>query len=77
MPAQRFFRSDKSKRPSPTTPQDKDPPREDLPEEVDEFVKGWHDSSFELRRGLWVIETDLDPSITHGIDPRAKNRQGR
>ena len=37
---------------------------------ADEFATSWHDSSFDLRRGLWVIETDLDPPITHGIVAR-------
>ena len=40
---------------------------------MDEFLRGWHDSSFELRRGLWVIETDLDPAVTHGIVIRKKH----
>jgi hypothetical protein len=26
----------------------------------------WHDSSFDLRQGLDVIETNLDPLETHG-----------
>jgi hypothetical protein len=32
----------------------------------DEWVKGWHDSSYDLRRGLMVIELDIDPAVTHG-----------
>lgn len=43
---------------------------------VDEFVNGWYDSSFDLRRGLWVIETDLDPAITHGIVARKRGHLG-
>lgn len=43
---------------------------------VDEFVNGWYDSSFDLRRGLWVIETDLDPAITHGIVARKRGQFG-
>jgi hypothetical protein len=43
---------------------------------VDEFVNGWYDSSFDLRRGLWVIETDLDPAITHGIVARKRGQLG-
>jgi hypothetical protein len=43
----------------------------------DEFVRGWYDSSFELRRGLWVIETDLDPAVTHGIVVRKCGRRSR
>jgi hypothetical protein len=44
--------------------------------QVDEFVNGWYDSSFDLRRGLWVIETDLDPAITHGIVARKRGHLG-
>lgn len=32
----------------------------------DEWVRGWHDSSYDLRRGLMVIELDIDPAVTHG-----------
>ncbi len=48
------------------------------PAEMDDFIKGWHDSSFELRRGLWVIETDLDPAVTHGVAQKSnpKSSQG-
>ncbi len=48
------------------------------PAEMDDFIKGWHDSSFELRRGLWVIETDLDPAVTHGVAHKRnpKSNQG-
>ena len=44
---------------------------------IDEFVNGWYDSSFDLRRGLWVIETDLDPAITHGIVTRKRAHLGK
>ncbi len=43
---------------------------------IDEFARGWYDSSFDLRRGLWVIETDLDPAITHGIVVRKRAHPG-
>jgi hypothetical protein len=32
----------------------------------DEWVRGWHDSSYDLKRGLMVIELDIDPVVTHG-----------
>lgn len=32
----------------------------------DDGVQSWYDSSYELRRGLLVIELDLDPRLTHG-----------
>ncbi len=38
----------------------------------DELARGWYNSSFELKRGLWVIETDLDPAVTHGIVVRKR-----
>lgn len=44
---------------------------------VDESVSNWYDSSFDLRRGLWVIETDLDPAITHGIVTRKRTHLGK
>jgi hypothetical protein len=31
-----------------------------------DWTQSWHDSSYELRRGLLVIELDLDPRLTHG-----------
>jgi hypothetical protein len=40
-------------------------------------ARDWYDSSFELRRGLWVIETDLDPAVTHGIVVRKRTHRGR
>jgi hypothetical protein len=43
---------------------------------IDEFARGWYDSSFDLRRGLWVIETDLDPAITHGVVVRKRGHIG-
>ena len=43
---------------------------------VDDAGNGWYDSSFELKRGLWVIETDLDPAITHGIVVRKRTHSG-
>ncbi len=43
---------------------------------IDEFARGWYDSSFDLRRGLWVIETDLDPAITHGVVVRKRAHPG-
>lgn len=65
MPAnQRLPRQPDARQATQTEPGE--PVREAV-EGVDGFAKGWHDSSFELRRGLWVIETDLDPAITHGV----------
>lgn len=50
--------------------------RADTKLDRDELVKGWYESSFDLRRGLWVIETDLDPAITHGIVVRKRAHGG-
>jgi hypothetical protein len=39
----------------------------------DEWVRGWHDSSYDLKRGLMVIELDIDPVVTHGSLAAAKS----
>lgn len=43
-----------------------EPERADEPAR-DEPVQSWYDSSYELRRGLLVIELELDPRLTHGV----------
>ena len=43
-----------------------EPERADEPAR-DEPVQSWYDSSYELRRGLQVIELELDPRLTHGV----------
>jgi hypothetical protein len=43
-----------------------EPERADEPAR-DESIQSWYDSSYELRRGLLVIELELDPRLTHGV----------
>jgi hypothetical protein len=74
MPANNPFQRPKSRRPA--QPAKPEPARDTRTRDDNAEPASWHDSSFELRRGLWVIETDLDPAITHGALARKRSHGG-
>ncbi len=49
-------------------------PHADAAAQAQEHSHGWHDSSFDLRQGLDVIETDWDPRTATGFALAPKRR---